>query len=190
MEGTVRKPNFVKSTKFYLAILLVAALTLSSWYGASYYLEKTSPKSEASNTSGANFLPVYVLFNYGNGTRAWSNSTRFPSGSSFYNVTVFLTNGRLDAPTSSYGHFVKAINGVKANDQSFWAFWIHCTKDNAWALSPAGADAVAVGANGVFVTNSGSRSFLLSNALAWSLQGFSDTNSPVPGAATVERCST
>jgi len=203
MERIVRKANFAKSKRFYLAVLVIIALTVSSGYGVSYYLQKKSPVQsanlpckdlsasmpETSASAGTNTVSVNVLFNCGSGTRIWSNSTRFPSGWSFYNVTVSLTNGRLDAPSSAYGHFVKAIDGVSANDKSYWAFWIHCTKDNAWTLSPAGADDVTIVANGVYIASSGGRSFLSSNALAWSLQGLSDSTPPMPGAATIEKCS-
>jgi hypothetical protein len=204
MEGTVRQTSFAKSRRFYLAAtLLIIALAATGWYGVSYYLQKQSSnqsaslpckdlsasKTNASANAGVNSVSVNVLFNCGSGTMIWSNSTRFPSGWSFYNVTVLLTNGRLDAPASSYGHFVKAIDGVSANDKSYWAFWIHCTKDNAWTLSPVGADDLTIGANGVYVASSSGQSFLSSNALAWNLQSLSDSNPPVPGAATVEKCS-
>jgi hypothetical protein len=202
MEGAVHKAIFARSRKFYLAVLLIIALAVSSGYGVSYYLQNKSPAESAYlpcrdisastagvNTNyGANGVSVNVLFNCGGGTRIWLNSTRFPSGWSFYNVTVSLTSGRLDAPSSAYGHFVKAIDGVSANDKSYWALWIHCAKDNAWTLSPVGADDLAIAAGGVTIASSGSRSFLSSDALAWSLQGLSDNSPPVPGS-TVEKCS-
>src|SRR5207245_11649327 len=92
MTESSPRPEFVRSRKFYVGIILVAALVLSSWYGASQYLQHLYP---ANSTSSVNSASINVMFNYGNGSTNWFNSTLVPRGSSFYNTTVSLTNGSL-----------------------------------------------------------------------------------------------
>src|SRR5437870_7515443 len=92
MTESSPRPEFVRSRKFYVGIILVAALVLSSWYGASQYLQHLYP---ANSTSWGNSASINVMFNYGNGSTNWFNSTLVPRGPSFYNTPVFLTNGRL-----------------------------------------------------------------------------------------------
>src|SRR5436309_15999718 len=137
MDRIVRKANFAKSRRFYLAVLVIIALTVSSGYGVSYYLQKMPPvqsanlpckdlsasKPEAGASAGSNTVSVSALFNCGSGTRIMSNSTRFPSGWSFYNVTVSLTHGHMDAPSSAYGHFVQPIDGHSATDNAYRQYW-------------------------------------------------------------------
>jgi len=188
MTESSPRPEFVRSRKFYVGIILVAALVLSSWYGASQYLQHLYP---ANSTSSANSASINVMFNYGNGSTNWFNSTLVPRGSSFYNTTVSLTNGRLEAKyyDTFHEHFVSSINGVKNSGASYWEIWIYCTKDRAWMSSSWGADLLKPTTNGLSVENSvGHQVLLSSNALAWSYQASSDTP-PLPGAAKVDLCS-
>lgn len=100
-------------------------------------------QTSALNTS------VNVLFNYGNGTLVWVNSTSVPSTWNFYNVTSLVTGGDIGAVFfSSFGsHFVYSIHGVGCPasnifcDQA-WGFW---TLDGVcWDLPFVGVDQVPV----------------------------------------------
>src|SRR2546428_9652399 len=94
MTESSPRPEFVRSRKFYVGIILVSALALSSWHGASQYLQHLYP---ANSTSSANSASINVIVNYGNGSQNLINSTLVPSGSSPYNNTLLLTNGLSDA---------------------------------------------------------------------------------------------
>ncbi len=187
MTESSPKP-LVRSRKLYLGIILVAVLVLSSWYGASLYLQRLYP---ANSTSSANNASINVLFNYGNGSTNWFNSTLVPKGSNFYNTTVSLTNGRLEAKyyDTFHEHLISSINGVKNSGESYWEIWIYCTKDSAWMFSSWGADLLKPTSGGLSIENSaGHQVIMSSNALAWIYQASSD-NPPVPGAAKVDLCS-
>ena len=182
------KPGRFRSRKFYVGIVLVAALVLSSWYAASQYLQQLYPTN---STSSQNNASINVLFNYGNSSTPWFNSTLVPRGSSFYNVTVSLTGGRLEAKYYDmyHEHFVSSINGVKNSGASYWQIWIYCTKDRAWMSSSWGVDLLKPTPVGLSIENSvGHQVIMSSNALAWSYQASSD-NPPVPGATKVDLCS-
>ena len=68
---------------------------------------------------------VDILFNYGNGTLVWHNGTRLPMGVNFYNVTVLVSDGRLDATyyPEYQSHFILSINGVGVGDDPDKLYW-------------------------------------------------------------------
>ena len=170
-----------------MGIILVAALVLSSWYAASQYLQQLYPTSTSSQSNSS----IDVLFNYGNGSTPWFNSTLVHRGASFYNVTVSLTRGRLEAKyyDQYHEHLVSSINGVKNGATSYWQIWIYCTRDRAWMYSSWGVDALKPTNQGLSIDNSvGHQVIMSSNALAWSYQASSD-NPPVSGAPKVDLCS-
>jgi hypothetical protein len=105
---------------------------------------------------------------------SYYNETSFSAGSNFYNLTLYLTRGNIDAKfyPSFNEHFVTGINGVKNQGQIYWTLWILCQKQNAWVVSPVGADLIRL-ANG--------------QTLAWAYEV--PYTAPVTGARTVpERC--
>jgi hypothetical protein len=180
------KPGVFRSRKFYVGIVLVAALVLSSWYGASYYLQQLYTKPATKTASDT--VSLNLLFNYGNGTLRWSNSTTLPAGWTLYQATASLA--KVDATSDpSYGHFVNSINGVKSSSQSYWLVWIRCAKDHAWMFSQWGVDSLKPTSNGLSAENSlHNQIFLSSDAVAWSYGG-SDSTPPVSGAPKVDFCS-
>jgi hypothetical protein len=187
LTESIPKPGLLRSRKFYVGIVLVAALVLSSWYAASQYLQQLYPTISTSSQNAS----INVLFNYGNGSTPWFNSTLVPRGSSFYNLTVSLTGGRLEAKyyDQYHEHFVTSINGVKNSASTYWEIWIYCTKDHAWMSSSWGADALKPTNQGLSIENSvGHQVIMSSNALAWSYQSSTDSP-PIPGAAKVDLCS-
>ena len=178
------------STRLYLAIILIAGILLSSWYGAAYYLGQRYTGGNNPNASGP--AMVNVLVNYGNGTEHWYNSTRTVAGSTFYNMTVSLTIVQATYYKSFHAHLITSINGVASSDQSYWALWIYCSKDRAWMSSNWGADLITPTNNGLSVQNSlGNPIVFSSSALAWAYQSATDSNPspPVQGAAKVDLCS-
>ncbi len=177
---------------YYAGLIIVAALVLSSWYLSSYYLQLIYRPS--SNNSGVTEVPLNVLFNYGNGTygdetRTWYNAT-VRTDWNFYNVTVWLTNNRVEAayyPPPLNEHFVQSINGVKSSGSFYWQLWIYCTGRNAWLYSNWGADALSqVSANSIQVNTQTGSFTLRSNAFAWSYRD--QIVPPVPGATKTDTC--
>ena len=154
---------------FYLALGLIVLGMVSAQLGAYYYLHRLySPAASQGGT-------VNTLINYGNSTIKWYNQTSISGSENFYDLTVSLVGGNIEA--QFYGpplneHFVTAINGVKNHSPYFWTIWILCQRQNAWEVSPVGADAILVG-NG--------------QTLAWAY-GIPD-HSPVPGSRTADSCS-
>jgi len=175
-----------RSNKFYIGIILVAALALSSWYGASYYLQQLYVKPAVK--TGGGVVSLNLLFNYGNGTLRWNNSTSIPAGWSLYDATASLS--RVEASNDpTYGHFVNSIDGVRSSGQSYWLLWIHCAKDRAWMFSQWGVDVLKPTSNGLSTENSLHNPILLSSdAVAWNYGG-SDTAPPISGASKVDFCS-
>lgn len=181
------RPSFVRSKKFYVGIILLAALVLSSWYGASYYLQQLYSKSGTKTVEATTSLNM--LFNYGNGTQRWSNSTSIPIGWSLFNATVSLTNRRVESKYyDSFGNAVEAINGVRNKNPDYWLIWIYCVKDHAWMFSHWGVDSLKPTTNGLAAENSLHHTISLpSNTVAW-VYGGSDQTPPVSGARTVDFC--
>jgi hypothetical protein len=92
---------------------------------------------------------VDILFNYGNGTLVWHNGTRLPMGVNFYNVTVLVSDGRLDATyyPEYQSHFISSINGVGVGDDPdklYWAWiaWFFDEGLGEWVNYDVSADLV------------------------------------------------
>ncbi|MER3601440.1 MAG: hypothetical protein C4339_01850 [Nitrososphaerota archaeon] len=91
-------------------------------------------------------ISVSLLIDYGNGTRAWFNGTSVSLGASFYDLTLLITGGNVNASWyPQYGsHFVLAINGVGAPGNPFtkkgwyWISWVFT--GGRWQMQPVGPD--------------------------------------------------
>ncbi len=109
---------------------------------------------------------VDMLMNYGNGTKMWHNDTRIPIGFNLYNVTVLITEGRIEATyyPQFQSHFITKIDGVGGGedpDKITWA-WI------AWHFNKASGswETYEVSADGAFPTDG--------DKLAWYYQDTSN----------------
>ncbi len=145
---------------------------MSAQIGAYYYLLRLYSQAAP---PGSCAVSVCTLINYGNATVKWYNETSVPANWNFYKLTSNLTGGRIEA--QFYGlplneHFVTGINGVKNQSPFYWTLWIFCQKQNAWAVSPVGADLIHPG-NG--------------ETLAWAYE--IPYHTPIPGTRTVDSCS-
>ncbi len=188
----------------YGALLLIAVIIVASEVGGYYYLQSLYARRSSSSTgqsgkdasgtgsgngsrtgpvTNPNFIAVSTLINYGNGTSAWYNETNVPLGSNFYNLTVSIANGNVEALyyPSLNAHYIIAINGVRNDNDGIhctfcWTLWIYCQKDAAWSVSLWGADLIKL-VNG--------------DTLAWYYQDTSKTpwQPPQAGAKTVAICS-
>ena len=92
---------------------------------------------------------VDILFNYGNGTKIWHNDTRLPMGVNLYNVTVLVSDGKLDAAyyPEYQSHFIMSINGVGASDDPdklhwSWIAWFFDEGLGEWVSYDVSADMV------------------------------------------------
>ncbi len=86
-----------------------------------------------------------VLFDFGNGTRRWYNSTQIQPGWNLYIATVLLTNGNLQATwyPQYQEHFVYGIDGVANSKTMFWFLWTY-NKTASWQVAQVGADDLPV----------------------------------------------
>ncbi len=173
-----------RARKLYLVVLLTVIVVVSVQLAAYYNFERFfSPNSGTSrgsgNRSGTNitYIEVDTFINYGNNTANWSNDSKVPLGWNFFNLTLFLAKGNVNATwyPSFKEHFINAINGVTADSSHYWSLWVFCRKDQAWALSVVGADDIALSNN---------------QGLAWYLISYTGNGPPVPGEKTVPACST
>jgi hypothetical protein len=189
-----------RSRGFYAALLLsviaVATVQLNAYYDFQKFIlnnrgagSSSGSHSGNSTSSGKgsgswnssipnpNYIEVSTLVNYGNGTVKWYNETQVPKIWNFYNLTIFLANGNVEAQyyPSLGEHYILAINGLKQVDPLYWSLWILCQKDRAWEMSPVGADEIIL-ANG--------------ETLAWYYQSYvQQAQPPVAGAPQVALCS-
>ena len=110
----------------------------------------------------------------------WYNETNIPANWNFYQLTLYLTNGNLQA--QCYGpplneHYVTGISGVINHAKYYWTLWVFCKSQGAWAISPVGADLIQL-ENG--------------QTLAWAYEVLSSPNPsqpPIAGAKMVGSCS-
>ncbi len=187
----------------YGALLLIAVIIVASEVGGYYYLQRlysrrldsstgrcdkggsgtSSGNSSGTGPGNANFIAVSTLINYGNGTRLWHNGSNVLLGSNFYDLTVSIANGNVEAQCypSLNAHYIISINGVRNDNDGIhctfcWTLWIYCQKDGAWSVSIWGADLIKL-VNG--------------DTLAWYYQDTSKTpwQPPQAGAKTVAICS-
>ena len=185
-----------------MALTLLFIVVVAVQAGAYYYFERIyagssgdGQGSSAGNHNGSgnggsgnrgsgtgpNYLVVYTLINYGNGTGRWYNRTDVPVGWDFYQLTVFLANGNVVAPYYGYPlneHYVTGINGVINSAPYYWTLWVFCQNNAAWSVSNVGADLIRLHNN---------------LTLAWYYQIASGDQStwqpPVLGSAKISQCS-
>lgn len=103
--------------------------------------------SQASSTASAARISVNVLISYGNATAQWYNKSNIPNSWSFYYLTLYDTNCRIQSqffPTIDNEHLITSINGVQARGHYSWALWEYCDGNSAWSRSNVGADRISI----------------------------------------------
>jgi len=143
-----------------IMVVLVALLLLSSFTAAYYYTQYG--QAESQNRSYVQQLQRLgvkynsdILFDFGNGTRAWHNDTLFQPGTNMYVATQIMTGGRInDTYYPKYSeHFITAMYNVGDTGNDYWGLWIF--NASVWQMSSAGADEVQVTNNSVFAWSYG-----------------------------------
>ena len=143
------------SAGFALAAVLAVGLIVSSgsavYYYSQYQQTQDSLKQFTNSVSGITYS-TSMLFDFGNGTRAWHNGTLVPIGWNAYNVTAYLAQGKINAtyypqfhPPS---HFVTGILGVQNTKQKFWYLWT--LNGSSWQTTEVGADGLLVQNHSVY----------------------------------------
>ena len=169
---------------FYLVLGLAAVLLVVAQIGAYYYLQRSyggtlstssvQCSSSSGGSTGTNVVETNTLINYGNGSIRWYNETNIPATWNFYQLTLYLANGNVEA--QCYGlpyneHYVTAINNVSNQRPFYWTIWIFCQGQNAWVTSPVGVDLIRLSAG---------------QTLAWAYEV--PYQPPLPNARTVASC--
>ncbi|MEM3731365.1 MAG: hypothetical protein QW667_05070 [Candidatus Bathyarchaeia archaeon] len=82
---------------------------------------------------GTPTISVYVLLDYGNGTRTWKLST--PSGNTVYDALVDVATS---LNISWYGDdiFVDAIDNVWNSFPNYWIWWYWNFTESSWVIGP------------------------------------------------------
>jgi hypothetical protein len=167
--------------RLFIAILLIAISLVAIQVGAYYDLERlflpSNSATQNSGSHGGNVIAVDALLNFGNSTNKWFNESRVPVGWNFYNLTMYIANGKVDStyyagPLNE--HYINAIDGVRQDGSSFWHLWQFCNKDQAWSYSNIGAD-------GIILSNG--------QTMAWYFDSYNNYAPPVLGSRTVVNCS-
>ena len=164
----------MKKRPIYLALLLVTLGLLGFQTGAYSEFRRLflGNSSASKDSSTSNYVQVNAVFNYGNSTIVWYNDTRVPASWTFYNVTLELTNGRVQASFSQdfKEHQILSINGVDQTSNLYWSLWKFCPSYNAWDWSPVGVDQLQLSSNATF---------------GWYFQDYSTHFPPIGGAQTI-----
>jgi hypothetical protein len=168
--------------RLYLAILLVAISLVAIQLGAYYDLERffianNRGSQNTGNNNTTNVIAVNTLLNFGNSTSKWFNETRIPVGWNFYNLTIYIANGKVDSTyyaSPLNEHYINTIDGVTQDGSSFWHLWQFCKNDQAWSYSNIGAD-------GIVLSNG--------QTAAWYFDSYNDYGPPVLGSRTIVTCS-
>ncbi len=156
---------------FYVSFSVIAVTIALTQATAFYYSQHASSDSPRSGCS----VFVCTLINFGNSTSRWYNETNVPVEWDFYNLTVFIAQGNIQAeyyaPLNE--HLVTAIDGIGNDSRSSWTLWLYCDKQNAWFFSSTGADAIKV-TRGL--------------TLAWAYEISNSHSPPIEGSATTISC--
>jgi hypothetical protein len=154
-----------RGTFYGVVVVMVVLLVISSSLAVAYYSQYN--QAESQNSSYAQQLQRLgvryesdILFDFGNGTRVWHNSTQFQPGTNMYVATeMLLTDAQINAtyyPKYSE-HEITAMYNVADAGNNYWGLWEY--NDSAWQTTPVGADLVQVTNGSVFAwaygTNSG-----------------------------------
>ena len=138
-------------------VILVAGLLISSTFAA-YYLLKYQQAESSSNTYLTELKSVQptqvpdMLFDFGNGTILWYNSTQVPTGTNAYVATVLDAHGVVNA--TWYGapyneHLVNGIDNVQNTADQSWFIWTH-NSTAGWKVAEVGADELPATTGSVF----------------------------------------
>lgn len=135
-----------------IAILVAGILitgTVAALYAFQYGQEQSSANAYLSELKKVQpSQSTSILFDFGNGTRTWSNFT-VPTGTNAYTATVIAAHGVVNS--TWYGapydeHFVNGIENIQNSAQESWFVWTY--NDTAhWQVAQVGVDDLAV-ANG------------------------------------------
>jgi hypothetical protein len=129
-----------------IIVVLVALFVIASSVAGLYYLQYSRASYENSayaqelKALGAENTPR-ILFDYGNGTKAWYNSTRFQPGTNLYVATQVLAGGEVNAtyyPQYSE-HFVTSIFDVANSGDRYWGIWTY-NSTASWQSASVGPD--------------------------------------------------
>lgn len=140
-----------------IIVILVAGLLISSTFAAYYLLEYQQAQSN-SNTylselkSAQPTQTPHLLFDFGNGTSVWYNSTQVPTGASAYVATVLDARGVVNG--TWYGapyneHLVTGIDNIQNTAQESWFVWTH-NSTSSWQVAQVGSDELLATNGAVF----------------------------------------
>ncbi len=138
----MKKLSAIKN-KWAIAALVLVIWALGASFVAGYYWLQYNDLSQ--QTSGLRII-VNIGVDYGNGTRTYYNDTNAWTGETVLAVTERVAT--VETASSTYGTYVTAINGLKAEGDFGWTYWSWNSTGNSWDFAPVGADVYQIVANG------------------------------------------
>ena|SRR5579872_4947365 len=136
--------------------VLVALLVIVSTVAGLYYTEYSQAKGQNSTyVSELERLNVKylssVFIDYGNGSKAWHNSSNVQPGTNLYVETQIITGGRLNATyyAQYQSHSVTAIGNVGNTNSLYWLLWTY-NKTASWQQAQVGPDLLTVTNGSIF----------------------------------------
>ena len=146
-----------QSRNLYAVItILVALLVIVSTVAGIYYYQYGQTKAQNSTyVSELNRLDVKyltsVFIDYGNGTKAWYNSTNVSPGTNFFVETQIITGGDINATyyPEYQSHLVTAINNVGNTNSLYWYLWTY-NSTALWQQASVGPDLLPVYNGSIF----------------------------------------
>lgn len=116
------------------AIVLVLSLSLASSTACFYYQSEQYKSAYDGLVKDKIFVNIGI--DYSNGTHEWYNDTIAPSNITAFRATMLVAE--VNYTLYSFGPFITGINGVEANDSSYWALYYN------GEYSPVGAGALVL----------------------------------------------
>ena len=130
--------------------VLGAMLVIVASLAGLYYFQYTNALSQNSTyvqelrTLGVDYKPN-ILFDFGNGSKTWYNSTRFQPGTNLYVATQVIANGAVNSTYyPQYGsHFVTSIFDLAGTTSNYWSVWTY-NSTASWQMANVGPDQLPI----------------------------------------------
>jgi len=131
-----------RSGWMWISTALLCALLASFYLSLYYYTESAKYQDlyrDALKELAEHTIFVNILIDYGNGTKAWYNNTRVPTGANLFNATKMIA--KIEYQRYDWGILITAINGVTGDQSHGWLWNIWDSTKAQWEFGPVGADA-------------------------------------------------
>jgi uncharacterized membrane protein YiaA len=158
-----------KEAPHYRKLLIIVVIIFASvLVGETFYLvglrKQLDTLTQEMETLSRSVEPitmrVSLLIKYDNGTKTWFNNTLMPVGWTLFNLTLYVSEGKVDYQVYPFGVLVTGINGVKQHESYYWFWYRWDPEKQDWTLGETGADSYTLRRNDVLA-------WYLADASSW-----------------------